>query len=569
VNLAAPPFSLDAAAISWVQRTRAKLSTDEKIGQLFCLLAWTPDLDDLDAALEIVAPGGYFLRPAAAADVRCAHLHLQRRSRVPLLLAANLERGGNGIALEGTEFASPLAVAATGDEEHAYRLGLVCGREARAVGSNWSFSPLVDIDLNPQNPITGTRVFGSDPAAVARLAAAYIRGVHEAGVAATAKHWPGDGVDYRDQHLLTTVNSLAPDMWDANFGRVFRHVIAVGVDAVMAGHIMQPQLARELEPDIADDRVLPASLSAELTTKLLRGRLRFNGLVVSDATPMVGFTAALPRVDAVPGCIAAGCDMILFTVNLAEDVEFMRRGLERGVLSKERLDEAVTRVLGLKASLGLHEQQRSRTLVPAESELSIVGCSEHQAWAREAAGRAITLVRDVGRLLPLDLARYRRILLYGIATNGDPRGIERFAERLRERGFDVTRFSAPDDAAERLRLLERPLAERRKAHDLVLYYAAVETLSNQTTARINWLQPMALDAPRFVHELPTVFVSVDNPYHLQDVPHVGTFVNAYSGTPAAVDELVARLLGEAPFSGRSPVDPTCGLWDAARGVAGR
>jgi beta-N-acetylhexosaminidase len=565
VDLAARPFFLDANAAAWVGETLATLTVEQKVGQLFCLGARRPDLGEIGRTLDVVEPGGYLLRPAAGVEIQRANRYLQERARVPMLIAANLERGGSGTAVEGTQFGTQLQVAATADEEEAHRLGLVAGREGRATGCNWTFSPVVDLDLNPDNPITGTRTFGSDPEQVARLAGAVMRGLQESGVAVTLKHWPGDGVDARDQHLVTSVNSLGVEDWEATYGRVYRALIDAGANAVMSAHIMLPAYSRLLVPGIPDEELLPASLAAELNVGLLRDRLGFNGVIVSDATSMAGFMLALPRERAVPGTIQAGCDMFLLTVSLEEDVQLMRDGLERGWLTEQRLDEAVTRVLALKASLGLHD---ARPLVPDETALEVVGSAEHEAWAAACADRSITLVKDRRHVLPLSVERHRRILVHVL---GDERGMRDsetagsaagFVDRLRSRGFEVTLFEAPGDLEERWRSSERPVGEQVGRYDLVLYYANVTNRGNETVARLDWMLPMGLNAPKFVHEVPTVFISVANPYHLQHVPRVSTYINAYTASPAVLDALVDKLLGGSEFLGVSPVDPTRGLWDA-------
>jgi beta-N-acetylhexosaminidase len=575
LDLKAQPFSLNDEDIAWVEQTLAGMDTLTKVGQLFCLVVISEDLTDLKQTLAEAGmkPGGFMSRPFAGKTVQQIYRTLQAEAEIPLLLAANLEKGGDGIATDGTAYGTPLQVAATDDEEAAYRLGIVCGREGRAVGCNWAFAPVIDIDYNYHNPITNTRTFGSNPQRVLRMARAYMRGLQACGLAVSIKHWPGDGVDGRDQHLVTSVNSLSVDEWNASFGLVYKGMIDAGAETVMAAHIMQPAYSRKLRPGITDAEIMPASLAPELNQQLLRLQLGFNGLVVSDATSMAGMTAAMPRHEAVPLCVAAGCDMFLFTVNVKQDFEFMLQGLENGLLSQARLDEAVTRILALKACLGLHKQQAAGTLVPGEDALSVLGCSEHRAWAQECADKAATLVKDTQGLLPLSPERHRRVLLYVLGDKGGYMeagggGLvsSRFIELLTANGFDVTKFDDSQSPATNMwanRPAVSPL-DTLAQYDLVLYFASLKTASNQTTVRINWTQPMGADAPKFVYDVPTLFVSVDNPYHLQDVPMVKTFVNGYTSSEYVVNAIIERLLGRAPFTGVSPVDPFCGLWDATR-----
>jgi beta-N-acetylhexosaminidase len=566
IDLKGKPFYLSDEDIKWVEETRDAMDLDTKIGQLFCLLIEEEDLSGLEQRLQAIKlkPGGYMSRPFAGAVIQRSYGLLQVKAEIPLLLAANLEKGGDGLALDGTCFGSQMQVAATADENVAYRFGLVCGREAAAVGCNWTFSPVIDIDFNYRNPITNTRTYGSDPQMVLRMARAYMRGVQESGLAVTLKHWPGDGVDDRDQHLLTSVNTLTTDQWDQTYGTVYKEMIAAGAQTVMSAQIMLPAYSQKFQPGLDPAAILPAALAAELNIKLLREQLGFNGLVVTDASTMTGFMAALSRKQAVPAAIAAGNDLFLFARNLPEDFEFMKAGVRDGIISGARLEEAVTRILALKASLRLHHRQATGTLVPDASAVAALANPEHREWAQECADKAICLVKDTQKLLPLTVERHCRILLYVL---GDVGGYHDYSSGhhvklqslLEEAGFVVTKF---DSAHVDMELLNRPLEQWQAQYDLLFYFASLKTASNQTVVRINWAQPMGADAPRLIQEIPTLFVSVDNPYHLQDVPRMKTFINAYTGSEIVIAALVEKLLGKSEFKGKSPSDPFCSYWDA-------
>jgi beta-N-acetylhexosaminidase len=345
-------------------------------------------------------------------------------------------------------------------------------------------------------------------------------------------------------------------------------LIDAGAQSIMCGHIQMPAYTRKYGPGIRDEQIMPASLCPVLNRKLLRGRLGFNGLIITDATAMAGFTMLMPRREAVPYSIAAGCDMFLFTLNLREDVEFMRMGVRSGILSIERLDEAVTRILALKASLKLHRRKAEGTLVPDESALRILNCDEHRAWAADCADNAITLVKDSQRLLPLTVEKHKRILLFVLGDDGsyleDHTPCSAIFIKLLEReGFVVDKFDyASKTVIDRWAMVFKSIETLKKEYDLILYFAGLQTASNQTAVRINWAQPLGFDSPRFLSDIPTAFVSVENPYHLQDVPRVKTFINGYAGTPEVVAAIVHKLLGRSSFKGISPIDPFCGYWDA-------
>ena len=566
LGLAGAPFHLDDDALAWVGTTLAGLSPEQKVGQLFCLIDLPATTENIDAHLAVAEPGGYMRRPAPSAEIAALNAYIQSRVRVPALIAANIESGADMIGTDLTSFGSPLQTAATGDATNAYRLGLVCGTEARAVGCTWGFAPVVDVQLNHANPMVLTRGFGSDAATVATFGAAFVRGLQEAGVAASVKHWPGDGVDDRDQHLVTAVNTLSVEEWEATFGHVYRTVIDAGAMTVMAAHIALPAWSRALRPGIADEDILPASLAPEITTELLREGLGFRGLVVTDASLMAGMQLAMPRRDLVPAAIAAGCDMFLFTQDYAEDHGFLLDGVRRGVVSEARLDEAVTRVLALKAAVGLHRAASVQDLVP-DPTCAGVDRVRHLGWARGSADAAITLVKDKDpRSLPMDPARHRRVLVYSLrGPDATTAPVERFVEAMSAEGFELHVMGEWATAGPGERGFGRMGAvtgrELLESFDAVVYLLDVWPVSNQPTPRLYW-SIMGANAPKFTIEVPTVVVSLGSPFHLQDMPRVKTFVNAYGRNDATVLAVVEKLLGRSPFTGRSPVDPFCGYWDA-------
>ena len=559
-NLKAKPFNLKDEDIKWVKETLKNMDLKEKVGQLFFPVGLTDDRDYLKAIIENIKPSGIMYRPEEGSKIQAMHRFLQENSKIPLLIAANLESGGNGIAADGTFYGKQMQVAATDDKDMAYKLGLVSGREGRAVGCNWAFAPVIDIDMNFRNPITNVRTYGSDPKRVLKMAKAYMKGIHENGLAVSIKHFPGDGVDERDQHLVTSINSLSTEDWDNSYGMIYKGMIDEGAHTVMVGHIMQPAYSRKLVPGIKDEEIMPATLAPELLQGLLREKLGFNGLIVTDASLMAGFAVAERREIAVPKAIASGCDMFLFNRSIEEDFMFMMKGIENGILTLERIDEAVTRILGVKASLGLHLQ---KNLVPEAGELSVLKCEEHVAWAKECADKAVTLVKDTQNLLPINPETHKRVVLYVL---GDEDGLfggtsisKYFETALRAKGFEVTLFDKKNlDFSD----LIAPISGLREKYDLALYFANLETASNQTTVRINWAPPMGADLPWFVKELPTMFISTANPYHLQDVPMVKTYINAYSSSEYIVDAVIEKIMGKSEFKGINPVDPFCNCWEA-------
>lgn len=564
VELKAKPFFLSDTDIAWVEETLAGMTQDEKVQQLFFPAMWDFREEYISDILETIQPSGFMYRPCPAEQaVRTTNL-LRERCKIPPLIAANLEKGGNGIVREGTLVGSPMAVAATDHKENAKRLGTLCAREGKAVGANWAFAPIIDIDYNFRNPIMNVRTFGSEPQRVADFGEAYTKACQEQGVAACIKHFPGDGRDERDQHLVMAINDMSCEDWMESYGKCYQQSIDAGALTVMAGHIMQPAWSKRLNPSLKDDEIMPATLSPEMIGPegLLRKVLGFNGLIATDATTMAGYMIPMERRKAVPYSIACGADIFLFNRNIKEDLEYMRAGVANGTITAERLDEAVTRILALKAALKLHLPVEP---FRAEDALQVLGCEEHQRWAEEIADQAITLVKEEAGVLPLNPEK-KRVLFYPIEAapgyDGSAYAVksgvcQHFVELLQKEGFEVSTFQ-PSPLFEGSTPRCDAMTEN---YDYLIYLANLSTKSNQTTVRIEWQQPMGSNCPSYVNCVPTIFISVENPYHLLDAPRVKTFINTYGSDDASLHALMEKLMGRSAFKGVAPSDPFCGKWD--------
>lgn len=552
------PFYLTEEQVQWVESTYDSMSLEEKIGQLFCPIVFTKDEKELKELVETKHIGGMLYREGPGEELRQSHKILQDASRIPLLTASNLEYGGNGSAIEGTYYGREMLAAATGDVERAYQLGKVSCSEGAAVGVNWSFAPVVDLDLNYHNPITNVRTFGSNLQTVIDMGKAYIRGAKEEGVATSVKHFPGDGVDERDQHLVTSVNALSCKEWNESYGKIYKEMIEAGTLTVMAAHIALPAYEEYFDQKPCE-RIFPATLSENLLKKLLREQLGFNGLIVTDATPMVGFCSAMDRATAVPLSIENGCDMFLFNRNMEEDFRLMREGYEKGILSDARLEEAVKRILATKAAMHLPEKQEKGQLVPDASALDILNCETYDRWAKECADEGVTLVKDIQKLLPIDPKKHKRVLLELMGDfPSNKRVCESFVRELEARGFEVTVYEP-----EGFEVMEDSVESFKSRYDLIFYVGNIETASNKTVSRLNWHTMFGLgnNMPWMVHEMPALFVSVGNPYHLLDAPMIKTFVNGYCNSEYVIHAVVEKLCGDSEFKGKSPIDPFCGKLD--------
>ncbi|MBY3042811.1 glycoside hydrolase family 3 protein [Rhizobium leguminosarum] len=547
------PFNLDDAAISWIRDVYASLDLDDKIGQLFTLIMIGTDEEDFKRIAS--------LRPGGVTRFFTADLELERRvisdlvakSKVPPIISADLEGSRHSFAF-GTPVLGQLGLAAVDDVQATEKSSEILAREGRAMGVRWSFTPVIDINTAFRSPIVGTRSYGSDVNKIERHAVAHVHGLQRNGVAATAKHWPGEGYDDRDQHLVTTTNPLSMDEWKETFGRLYRTLITEGVLAIMSGHISLPAYIRSKMPDAGLEAFRPASVSRLLNVDLLRDELGFNGIIVSDATPMGGLSAWGHHLDTLPDIIANGCDMILFSDEPEEDMAAVKAAVEDGKITPERLEEAVLRVLALKAHLKLF--QPSDVLPDAAEVRQLLAHPDSVAASREYIGRSPTLVKDVNGIFPLDPAKTKRVLLVdgGIIHPLMPQPLEfLLPELLRKEGFEVT--------------IDRPdIVPTPDDFDLVLYALGDESLLVRGRIFVDWHKMGGGGLFKAMYRpwtnIPSVMISFGHPYHLYDAPRVPAYINAYSTMDSVQEAVVDCMLGRKPFLGINPVDPFCGLEDA-------
>jgi beta-N-acetylhexosaminidase len=577
VDLRASPFTLDDAAVAWVESTIAGMSLEEKIGQLFINHNNDYSPEYLDGVLEKYHVGGMRYRPGPSAAVQEHIRYAQSKTRIPLLVASNPEMGGAGSCDDGTFVSTHLQAGSHPDKAIARQMGQVAGVETAALGCNWAFAPIVDIHYNWRNTVISTRAFGNTPEIVVERAKEYFDGISESPTACAMKHFPGDGMDERDQHVVTSYNTLGYDEWNRTYGHVYREMIAHGVQSMMIGHIGAPEISRHFRPGMADKDILPATLSPELLQDLLRGELGFNGLVLTDASQMIGLTQAMKRKDLVPATIAAGCDMFLFFRNPAEDFRYMMDGYKSGVITEQRLHDALRRILALKASLGLHWKSAAE-LVPPAAALAVIGSHAHRAIAAGIADKTVTLVKDTANNLPITPETHKRIRLYGISggsdfTRADPLAyLDTVKEELEQAGFEVHLFKTADqrEAAGETGvnfmsiISEEATGDYAARYDAAFVFANVKGFAQEAAIRIKWSSPMAAEIPWYVTEVPTVFVSLNQPNHLIDVPMVKTAIHAHAGTPEAIRATIEKIQGKSDFQGTFNENVFCDSFDTRR-----
>ncbi|MBQ6383692.1 MAG: glycoside hydrolase family 3 protein [Clostridia bacterium] len=578
VDLKAKPFELTDREICWVEEILASMTLEEKLSQLFVLLKAVPGADEqqIQSLMETARPGGMRWQGGDKDTVWLQNRLFQQYSRVPVFIAGNCDDGGNGVLpKEGTFVATAAEAGAAKGTETAYHIGYAAGREAAAIGVNWMFNPVADVYKNWRNTIVNTRSFGSDPDRVAECVRAYIRGIHDAAphMACTCKHFPGDGWDELDPHISPAHNEAEPEEWLASYGRVYRTMIEEGLEAVMTGQISLPKMSRKLRPGLKDTEIMPASLAPELLQDLLRGQMGFNGLIISDASHMIGMSGVMARSEAVPRCIAAGCDMFLFANDFEEDLSYLKAGYERGIVTEERLRDALLRILGLKAKLKLYDDA---VRYPDKAGLDVIGCPEHRAFTAQAADAGVTLVKDPRQLLPIDPAQRKNALLIYVQSTPNSKAYQGdgmralITEELERAGFTVTQCPSfydlevengphPMNFVKMMQMGRRE--DFKKKYDVVFVFIYVKGYAQRNVERMAWSSGHSMEMPWYTEEVPTVGVSLNYTNHLVDCANIHTFINAYGPNRENVRAAVEKITGKSGFRGKADDTVFCGRWD--------
>lgn len=536
-----------------IDRIMASMSLREKIGQT-CQAQLSEVLSrasgDLNGYLARYPVGSLFagkeIIGGAEADADMMRQVLnkcQAASAIPISVAGDLENGAGGAIRGLTEFPKLMALGATASPGLAYEYGRWTATEAHQTGFNWLLAPVADLSLNWLNPVLGARCLGDRPDDCIPLLDALIRGYQDNGLSATAKHFPGDGVDFRDQHLCISINSLDEPSWRDSYGRVFSAVIASGVHAIMPGHIALPW--RDPQRGTGG-RYIPATVSKPLLTHLLRDEMGFKGIIISDALIMAGFTSWARHRERTIAAFNAGIDVMLWPGE--NYFELMTEAVESGEISMARLDESVRRILAFKTAQGILDTPAGSR--PAASQPITIGTTARD-FANTLAAGCLTLVRNRSNVLPLQAKGIKTLLiLYASARpNTAMERVAPFVKKLEARGIDA-RVHVNGNCLDIVRMEE---SGQRFDAFLCLFDQHMHDLANTmrptgAMAECLWTvqNTETLDHP--------VIISLGNPYLLNDMPYADTMVNAYSSDPFVMEALDKALFGEADFPGKSPVE---------------
>jgi len=556
----------------WAEKTLRGLSVEEKIGQVFMIwcrasflnvetpeyLEWIEAMQKYHVgsfAMTVHVDGPFLLRsePFEAAEMLN---RLQKESKLPLLIAADFERGVSTRLMGATNFPHAMAFGADGRLEDAETFGRITAQESRAVGVHWNFFPDADVNSNPANPIINTRSFGEDPKQVGDLAVAYMKGAREAGMLTTVKHFPGHGDTATDSHLgVASVNGDRAHL-DSIELPPFRQAIAAGVDSVMVAHVTVPAL--DSDPNHV------ASISTAVVSDLLEKQLGFKGLIVTDALDMAGLTHLFANNigRAAVEAFKAGNDLLLIPPDLGASYDAMLKAVRSGEISQERLNHSVLKILKTKAGLGLN---KTRT-VDLNAISAAVGKPENIAFGQQVADAAITLVRENGKVLPLK-------------SKGTIQGGLPYMTKEETHNEVVAVLFSDDMRTESGRAFGREF--RARIPDARVIYVDPRVASGmsddvlkavdeaQTVVAAVYVIPtagkvgnsveMADASGKLLQQLldhaaqKTAVVAMGNPYLASDFPKIENYMCTFSNATVSEVSAIKALFGEIPIRGHLPV----------------
>lgn len=548
----------------WVEKTLRSMTLDEKIGQML-IPAGPPsgnfrpvDSDEMNTIRRNITEfhvGGYHTFGGDVAANALTSNEMQRMAKLPLLITADVEGGPAYVLFGATRLPLAMSFGAAGDPQLAYEAGKLTAQECRAVGVNWIWYPVSDVNNNPENPIINIRSYGENPESVAKFVTAYIRGAQENGVIATAKHFPGHGDVATDSHIGMPVLDVPRQRFESLELVPFRAAIAAGVDSIMTTHIYMPQL----EPE----KNVPATLSKNIVTGILRDELHFEGVVVTDAMTMGGIAKYFTPAEATIRAVKAGVDVLLFSPSVETAFNTIKAAVASGEIPVSRIDESARRVLRLKAQLDLANPKNR--FVDVNRLPETVGTKPHRDFAQQVADSAVTLVRDERGVLPLKPSpdtRLTQIVMLDSRTGWREGTVGRVltAEMARKFPRAVT-VTVDDQSTPNEFDMVRKLAQ---ISDTIVVNAFIRVAAfrgsiDLTSAEMSLLRDLVATNKPFVL---TVFGS---PFALTHMTEMPSYIVTYDTTPGAELAAVRTITGEIPFRGKLPVNLP-GLYPIGHGL---
>ena len=529
----------------WIDSKIAAMSLQEKVGQLFFVATTAQhyanddrELLRIEAAVRDWGVGGLHIWGGTPAEQIQLYNRMQSIAKTPLLFSADFENGMGPRFRGGTYFPPAMAIAATGDSSFAYELGRLTAQEGRALGIHLSYSPVVDINSNPMNPIINTRSFGETAEQVALYADAFIRGAHDGGLLTAAKHFPGHGDTEQDTHLTLPVVTADADRLNSLELIPFKSAIDAGVDAIMSAHIRLPN--RSAYP------YKPASLAPDILTNLLRDEMQFDGLVITDALEMQAIQKNFTNGFAAVSAVQAGVDILLVSPQPKVAMDAIVNAVQQGRVPESRIDASVRRILAAKAKAGLHQ---AHTL-SGDTLAANFGLASSSALARKCARQTITLLKNNSDVLPLSPSdREKNIAV--IAVQDDPvrYRTRAFAERLQRALPNATSGAIkPGMCADSLAAIHA----RAEAADIIILHLYATLTSGNSSVQLP--ENVIAEVQKIIAlGKPMIAVSLGNPYLIQQMPDVDTYICAYDDDPLMQHVSADALLGRQAITGKIPI----------------
>lgn len=530
--------------LRYIDKLIDEMSLDDLVGQLINLNVGGKSDEEFEEMVKRVRPGGIFVNRSSKEEIAKYTNMINKYTKAPVIVAADIEHGAGCASWDEHVLPEPMAWGACDDAELIEEAGKITGEICRRKGIHWNFAPIVDINYNKDNPVTNIRAISDSPKQVVKIAGAYVRGMQENGMMiAGCKHFPGDGMDDRNQHFCTTINPLSKEEWMETYGYVYKEMFKAGSESVMVGHIAAPAFEDEIDPILGPK---PGTLSYNLMTKLLRETLGFEGCIVSDAMSMVGACSMYPPEQLPIEFMNAGGDMILFAQE--RDFNYVKEAVQNGIIKLERIKDAVRHILIMKAKARLFEDQKAlMDSIKLSGDIAEV--------SKEIANKCIKVVRDAQNVVPLKLGKGARFLLIDIqAAPGDRltapyiQQLDTVADELKKRGYVVDTMCANG-------LDHHKLEETKDSYDVILVNCKISCRDYLGgTLRINrdnimpFWRGVVMDHPCMI------FTSFGDPYKLYDLPFLKTYINTFSQQVDTQKAFVEVLLGEREPVAKNPVE---------------
>ena len=548
--------SVPSSSKNWPKRVLKKLSLREKIAQMMIYRMHlkykdvTPEKwDEITRLVSGDGIGGIHLWSGDGSSSIAFINEIQKRSKIPIIFDADIERGLGQRFPSGTDFPPMMAITATGNPRNAYEVGKIVALESRAAGVQWNLSPVVDVNNNPLNPIINTRSFSEDPDIVSEFSLEYTKGLQDHGMIATAKHFPGHGDTQTDSHSsLAMIPSDSSRLWSVEL-KPFQVMAAAGIDVVMLAHVHAP----DYQPE-ADE---PATLSKFWATDILRGRLGFEGAIITDAMSMGGITKNYSDDYAIVKAIQAGCNIIIQNYDLTSSIDVVEKAVLDGDISIDQINYSALKMLQLKDKVGLNLSP----YISMDFMMNNISTSENKEAADRIASESITLVRDKKDLLPLSADGNDTLYIIDIYDQEYKHSLSAVTTKIIEEKLLVQ--SIQIDESDQKPVLDAIIKGIPKNSQILI---------NAFVSPKEWKDRIFFpdNETYFVRELMKksdriILASLGTPYLLQDFSEVSTYLCSYKGSSLMQNALADALLGLKDISGRLPISIP-GLYEIGSGI---